>query len=95
MDIVAKRFKVAGDLNPNKYRDIEERIAQGACNIVQYTQPLNFTVERILGKGGQGMAVLIKRQEQNGSYTRVVLKMSITRDGPKKEMENLHVGDVI
>ncbi|PSR90764.1 kinase-like domain-containing protein [Coniella lustricola] len=89
LNLLAHRLQVAGELSRDHYKMWEQKIARGAFGIVKYTKPLSFNVNRILGKGGQGMAVLLERQEQDGSQSQVVLKISTSMNGPKVEMDNL------
>ncbi|ROW12820.1 hypothetical protein VMCG_00430 [Cytospora schulzeri] len=59
--------------DPEALRQIEDEIRNGRHDIARRVQPLGFRLVKILGKGGEGVAVLFEMND-SGTWRKVVVK---------------------
>lgn len=91
LDRKLQRRAWGGFRAPDKYKQLEEDIAQGAFGMVHVTQPLGLELRKILGKGGEGVACLFRMIQTDGSERNIVVKAAMRNADMKLEMANMRV----
>lgn len=76
-----------------KYDKFKQEIESGMYGVVNYTRPLGLELEKVLGRGGQGMACLFRMTNPDGSEQKIVVKActSTTRQDLAWEMYHMSV----
>lgn len=88
-----KRF--GGEQNKKKYQKFLEDVNAGQFGIVNFTQPLGLELERVLGKGGFGIACLFSLTMPDGSKQKMVIKSAIKEGALDRELVNMRVSVVL
>lgn len=72
-------------------RQLRRQVAAGEFGIVNFTQPLNLELKRVLGKGGQGIACLFILTLPDGTKKQMVVKASLNAGDIGRELRNMRV----
>lgn len=92
MDVPAERTRFFGLRHEEKFASEELDLQEGGkYNLVNWMQPLGMKFTKVLGKGGQGLAVLFQRQEMDGSTRSMVVKTSTNETDVQLETANMRV----
>lgn len=85
------RQRWEGGRGDNRRNQLQQEIEQGAYGILNLTQPLDLELRKVLGAGGQGMAVLFRLSQAQAPDRDIVVKASIRGHSMENEMLNMEV----
>lgn len=91
-----RRRAYGGQPNRERNRALRRDVLAGAYGgLVNFTQPLDLELKRVLGKGGQGIACLFTLTLPDGTKTRLVVKGSLGEGDISRELNNMRVRSLV
>lgn len=82
-----KRYQGWGR-DAQKLQQYEDEVSNGQYRMMEYLRPLGFRLQKVLGRGGFGIACLFKMTDVNGETHTIVVKAGIRSQAMTLERTN-------